>query len=143
MAPIAVARDGAKLAAEGYADRGIAVHTASIDDPDSLDRVFQDAAAVINCAGPFLETADAVASAALRAGIHYLDLTAEQPSAQATFETFDTPAREAGVVMIPAMGFYGGFADLLVTTAMGHSTSTPTSADEIKIAIALDSWHPT
>lgn len=77
MAPIAVARDGAKLAAEGYADRGIAVHTASIDDPDSLDRAFQDAAAVINCAGPFVETADDVASAALRAEIHYLDLTAE------------------------------------------------------------------
>lgn len=37
------------------------------------------------------------------------------------------------------MGFYGGFADLLATTATSHSTS----ADEIKIAIALDSWHPT
>lgn len=137
MAPIAVARDRAKLAAEGYADRGIAVHTASIDDPDSLDRAFQDAAAVINCAGLFLETADDVASAALRAGIHYLDLTAEQPRARATSETFDTPAREAGIIMIPAMGFYGGFADLLATTPMSHSTS----ADEI--IIALDSWHPT
>ncbi|MFW6040018.1 MAG: saccharopine dehydrogenase family protein [Gemmatimonadota bacterium] len=139
MAPIAVARNGAKLEAEGYADRGIAVRTASVDAPDSLGRAFEGAAAVINCAGPFLDTADAVASAALRAGIHYLDVTAEQASARATFEAFDVRAREAGVVVIPAMGFYGGFADLLVTAVMDGRTA----ADEIGIAIALDRWHPT
>lgn len=139
MAPIAVARNGTKLAAEGFADRGIAVRTASVDAPDSLGSAFDGAAAVINCAGPFLDTADTVASAALRAGIHYLDVTAEQPSVRATYETFDAPAREAGAVVIPAMGFYGGFADLLVTTAMGDWTA----ADEITIAIALDHWHPT
>ena len=46
----------------------------------SLDRSLAVAAAVINCAGPFLETADAVSAAALRARIHYLDVTAEQLS---------------------------------------------------------------
>ena len=139
LTPIAVARDSAQLAAAGYADRGIAVRVASIDDAASLSRAFAGVAAVINCAGPFLDTAHPVASVALSLGIHYLDVTAEQPSAQATFETFDAPAREAGVVVIPAMGFYGGFADLLATTAMGHWDI----ADEISIAIALDSWHPT
>lgn len=139
MVPIAVARDREKLAAAGHADRGIAVRTASIDASDSLVGAFEGAAAVINCAGPFLDTADAVARAALRAGIHYVDVTAEQASAWATFEAFDGPAREAGVVVMPAMGFYGGFADLLVTAAMGDWMA----ADEVAIAIALDSWHPT
>ncbi len=88
---------------------------------------------------PFLDTAHAVTSAALRAGIHYLDVTAEQPSARATYETFDKAARDAGVLVMPAMGFYGGFADLLVTTAMGDWDF----ADEIRVGIALDSWHPT
>ena len=139
IAPIAVGRDAAKLAECGFADRGIEVREASIDDAGSLDRAFVGAAAVVSCAGPFLDTAHAVASAALRTSIHYVDVTAEQVSARATFEAFDEPARTAGVVVIPAMGFYGGFADLLVTTAMGDWDA----ADEIKIGIALDSWHPT
>ncbi|THK34565.1 saccharopine dehydrogenase [Ensifer sp. MPMI2T] len=137
ITPIAVARDVAKLTE--FADLGIAVRGASTDDPDSLDQAFRGAAAVINCAGPFLDTADAVALAALRAGIHYLDVTAEQPSAQATYDKFDMAARDAGVLVIPAMGFYGGFADLLVTAAMGDWEF----ADEIRVGIALDSWHPT
>jgi short subunit dehydrogenase-like uncharacterized protein len=137
--PIAVARDGAKLAELGFAARGIAVRQASIEDEASLDRAFGGAAAIVNCAGPFLETAKAVASAALRVNAHYLDVTAEQGSTLATYETFDDPARDAGLVVMPAMGFYGGFADLLVTAAMADWSV----ADDIRIGIALDSWHPT
>jgi short subunit dehydrogenase-like uncharacterized protein len=139
IAPIAVGRNEARLAECGFVDRGLEVRTASTDDADSLDRAFRGAAAVVNCAGPFMDTADAVASAALRLGIHYLDVTAEQPSAAATFAKFDEQARKCGVVVMPAMGFYGGFADLLVTAAMGDWHSV----DEIRIGVALDSWHPT
>jgi short subunit dehydrogenase-like uncharacterized protein len=139
LTPIAVARDGVKLAEFGFAARGIAVREASIGDEASLDRAFGGAAAIVNCAGPFLETANAVVSAALRVGAHYLDVTAEQGSTLATYETFDELARDAGVVVIPAMGFYGGFADLLVSVAMGDWSF----ADDIRIGIALDSWHPT
>jgi Saccharopine dehydrogenase NADP binding domain len=137
--PVAVARDTGKLAASGFQDLGVEVRTASIDDPASLDRSFADALAVINCAGPFLDTADAVVAASLRSRIHYLDVTAEQASAQATFDKFGALAREAGVVIIPAMGFYGGLSDLLATAAMGDWDF----ADEIRIGIALDSWRPT
>jgi short subunit dehydrogenase-like uncharacterized protein len=137
FAPIAVVRDPAK--ATQFTERGIEVRGASAEDPDALDRALEGAAAVINCAGPFLDTADAVVSAALRRGVHYLDVTAEQPSAQAVYDKFGHAAQEAGVLVIPAMGFYGGFADLLVTAAMGDWDS----ADEIKVGIALDSWHPT
>jgi short subunit dehydrogenase-like uncharacterized protein len=137
MTPIAVVRDPAK--ATQFTQRGIEVRRASVEYPGALDRAFEGVAAVINCAGPFLDTADAVASAALRSGIHYLDVTAEQPSAQAIFENFDKAAQEAGVLVIPAMGFYGGFADLLVTAAMGEWDF----ADGVKVGIALDSWHPT
>jgi hypothetical protein len=139
LVPVAVARDSAKLAASGFRERGIASKCASFDDPVSLDDAFSGVAAVINCAGPFLDTADAVAAAAIRNGAHYLDVTAEQPSAQATLEKFDGPAREAGVLVLPAMGFYGGFADLLATVAMGDWDA----ADEILVGIALNSWHPT
>lgn len=137
LAPIAVVRDPAKAVA--LEELGIELRGASIEDPGTLDRALEGAAAVINCAGPFLDTAKAVASAALRSGIHYLDVTAEQPSAQEIYDKFDHAAREAGVLVIPAMGFYGGFADVLVTAAMGEWDT----ADEIKVGIALDCWHPT
>jgi hypothetical protein len=75
----------------------------------------------------------------LRARIHYLDVTAEQASAAATFERFGAAAREVGVVVLPAMGFYGGLGDLLATAAMGDWDS----ADEMRVGIALDSWWPT
>ena len=139
LRPIAVARDASRLKALGLADRDVECRQASADDPTSLDRALASAAAVVNCAGPFLDTANAVASAALRAKIHYLDVTAEQASAQATFDAFDGPARQAGVVVMPAMGFFGGFADLLVAAAMGDWRR----ADDIRIRIALDSWLPT
>ena len=132
--PIAISRDLAAL------DKNVRLRrSASIEDERSLDRALDGADAVINCAGPFLDTANAVAAAAMRARIHYLDVTAEQASAQATLDDFDAAARDAGVAVIPAMGFYGGFADLLVTAALGDWDS----ADDIAVMIGLDSWHPT
>ena len=69
FAPIAIGRNIAKMTEAGLTESGVPIRTASIDDPASLDRSLAGAAAVINCAGPFLDTADAVAAAALRARI--------------------------------------------------------------------------
>lgn len=137
-AVIAIGRSEEKLAACAFG-RGTETRVARIDDPASLDRSLLGAAAVIHCAGPFLDTAQAVIEAALRAGIHYFDVTAEQTSALSTFERFDTAARERGIVIAPAAGFYGGLGDMLATAAMNEWTR----ADEIYLAIALDSWRPT
>jgi short subunit dehydrogenase-like uncharacterized protein len=137
--PIAIARDLVALTAANFGDFEVPRRRASVDDVDSLDRALDGAHAVINCAGPFLETADAVAAAAVRVGIHYLDVTAEQLSTRATLDKYDIPARKAGIAVIPAMGFYGGFADLLVTAALGDWDR----ADTIEIMVGLDSWHPT
>jgi short subunit dehydrogenase-like uncharacterized protein len=111
---------------------------AELDDPASLEQAFAGCAVVINCAGPFLDTAAPVARAALRAGCHYIDVTAEQPSAQASFAELDAPARAAGRVVIPAAAFYGGLADLLASALASDG-----DIDEITVAIALDRWWPT
>jgi hypothetical protein len=137
--PILSGRDAAKLKEAGNAHPGSEVRVATVDDPGSLDRALSGAAAVINCAGPFIDTAAPVIDAALRASIHYLDIAAEQASVLAVFERFTNAAQDAGVVVAPAMGFYGGLGDLLATAAMGEWDA----ADEICIAIALDSWKPT
>jgi short subunit dehydrogenase-like uncharacterized protein len=49
---------------------------------------------VVNCAGPFLDTALPVVEAALRAKIPYLDVAAEQAAAQ-SIRARDADARRA------------------------------------------------
>jgi saccharopine dehydrogenase-like protein len=134
----AIGRDPARLAAAAFPPEILQVE-AAIEDDRALDRALAGAAAVISCAGPFLDTAHALVAAALRQGLHYLDVTAEQLSAQATFDAYGEAAVKAGVVVIPAMGFYGGLSDLLTTAAMGDWLD----ADDARIGIALDSWWPT
>ena len=131
-------RDEHRLHAMAEADSD-SVRPARLEDPVALDRALAGAAAVINCAGPFLDTAEPLIAAALRAGIPYVDVTAEQGSVLATVERFDAPAREAGVAVLPGMAFWGSLGDLLASAAMGNWPD----ADEIRIATALDSWRPT
>lgn len=139
MAPIAIARDLASFESTGWSRRDVLRREAHIHEPETLDLALKGVQAVINCAGPFLETADAVANAALRTKAHYIDISAEQPSARQMLDMYDISARKAGVAVIPSMSFYGGFADLLVTTALGDWGH----ADTIDVMIGLDSWHPT
>lgn len=139
MTPILAGRDAEKLNAMRDMYPEVDSRVASIDDAASLDHALSGAVAVINCSGPFLDTAPPVIEAALRARIHYLDLTAEQPVVIAAFEHFADRAHEAGIIIVAAMAFYGGLSDLLATAAMGDWTA----ADDIHIAIALDSWMPT
>jgi hypothetical protein len=138
--PIALGRDASKVAA-ALGDRAgnVEIRGARLDSADSLDRGLAGTAAVIHCAGPFLDTAAPLVEAALRARVHYVDVTAEQGSALSTFASFDTPARERGIVVVPAAGFYGGLGDLLATSAMGGWAQ----ADRIDVAIALSGWRPT
>jgi hypothetical protein len=133
---VAVGRDAARL--EEMFPTGVDRRVAVLDDPVSLEQAFAGCAVVINCAGPFLDTAAPVARAALRAGCHCIDVTAEQASALASFADFDAPARAAGRVVIPAAGFYGGLADLLAS-----ALASPGPIDEITVAVGLDRWWPT
>ena len=128
--PVAVGRDASKLPE---------MRVAPLDSPELLDRALGGVDAVINCAGPFLDTAEPLIEAALRNRVHYFDVTAEQTSALSAFERFDERARERGIVVVPAAGFYGGLGDLVATHAM-HGW---VRAERIDIAIALDSWWPT
>ena len=135
---VRIGRDAARLA-KSSADDATPWRVAAIDDPAQLDAAIRGTDAVINCAGPFLDTALPVVDAALRAGIPYLDVMAEQAALQALIEQRDASARDAGVRLVPAAAFYGGLADLLVTAA----ADADTPLDRVDIAIGLDSWHPT
>ncbi|MFD5323656.1 saccharopine dehydrogenase family protein [Streptomyces sp. NPDC127092] len=139
--PVLSGRDGRKLKelSQTATAEGLEVRPAAVDDPAALDRALAGAAAVINCAGPFATTAAPVVEAALRAGIPYVDVAAEIEANLDTFTRYAEPARAAGVLVVPAMAFYGGLGDLLATAATGEWTA----ADEVHVAYGLDSWHPT
>ena len=94
---------------------------------------------MVNCAGPFLDTAAPLIEAALRALIHYVDVAAEQTAVFEIFQRDTGQARDAGILVTPALAFYGGLSDLLATAAAGDWES----ADTITVAVALDSWLPT
>jgi short subunit dehydrogenase-like uncharacterized protein len=115
------------------------IKAADINDSKSLDNAFSEAKIIINCAGPFLDTAEPIIESALRLGIHYIDLSAEQRAVLDVFEQFSEQAGNKEILVIPAAAFYGGLGDLLSSVL----TKDWTEIDEINIYIGLDSWHPT
>ena len=130
-----VGRDSTRLRAVAHA-HDAEVRVASLDHPVELRRAFDGATAVINCVGPFERSAEAVVAAAVAVRAHYLDFTAEQAPLLALSQRWDHPARDAGVAIAPAVGFYGGMGDLLASvTASGVERPT-----EVAIGYAVDDW---
>ncbi|MFK4088165.1 saccharopine dehydrogenase NADP-binding domain-containing protein [Kribbella sp. NPDC020789] len=111
------------------------VRPATVDDEPAHDAALIGADAVINAAGPFALTGAAVSAAAVRAGIPYVDVAAE---IEANADMF-AAHQDAPTPIVPAMAFYGGLSDLLITAALDGRTS----ADEVIVAYGLSSWHPT
>lgn len=116
------------------------VRIATLDDAEALRSAFAGCGVVINAAGPFLDTATPVVEAALAAGCHYIDVTAEQASARDTLQRHHQRARQRGRCVIPAAGFFGGLADLLASTLAPSRLGT---IDHATVAVALDHWWPT
>jgi hypothetical protein len=139
LTPILSGRDPSRLAAMAGQFPGLEVRPATVDDSRSLENAVRDTGLVVNCAGPFLDTAIPVAAAAVHAGADYLDVAAEQAAVQAVYQAHEELRWPADVAVIPAMAFYGGLADLLATDAMaGWET-----VDEITVAYGIDRWWPT
>ncbi|NKE60669.1 saccharopine dehydrogenase, partial [Lentzea sp. PSKA42] len=107
----------AELEKRGFEPLPFGRAQATADYPAALDRALTGAAAVINTAGPFAVTALPLIAAAERVGIPYVDVAAE---IEANADTF---ARGASIPVVPAMAFFGGLADLLVTAAMADWTT--------------------
>ena len=57
MTPIAIARDANALSAANFPENEVYHRQATLNDAASLDRALHEAQAVINCAGPFVDTA--------------------------------------------------------------------------------------
>ncbi len=95
----------------------LATAAARLDDPAALRELLEPCAAVISCAGPFVEHGEPVVRAAVAAGTHYLDTTGEQPFMRAVFDDHGPRAERAGVALLTAMGFDYAPGDMLAALA--------------------------
>jgi len=104
--PVLAGRDPA--AVERLARQlGLPSRVFALDDPAAVERGLAGpppVVAVLHCAGPFVHTSAPMVRACLAARAHYLDITGEL----AVFESVlaaGPAAREAGVVLLPGVGF--------------------------------------
>lgn len=101
-----------------------------LDDDSVIDAALKDVSVLLNCAGPYLRTADPLMRAAIRNGVHYLDVAAELDSYRLA-EQLDAAARSAGVMLLPGSG---GSVAMLGCLA-GHAAARVDEPREIAIAL--------
>jgi len=76
----------------------------ALDDVDVLVSKLRDFKVVAHCAGPFAHTARQMMRAAIKAGVHYVDITGEIPVFEQG-QQLHNEALAAGVVVCPGVGF--------------------------------------
>ena len=98
--PVVAGRNGTKTRGVGI-QLGTDSRVFDVEDAaDNLDGID----AVLNCAGPFVETYEPLVEACLETGTHYLDITGELDVFEAVAER-DREAEKAGVCLLPGVGF--------------------------------------
>lgn len=90
-----------KAVAERY---GFETRVFGLGDGPRLRVALEDCAAVLHLAGPFSQTARPMVDACLDTGTHYLDVTGEIDVFEALARR-DARAREAGITILPGVGF--------------------------------------
>lgn len=84
-----------------------------------------DVSLVLNCAGPFSRTSKAMIDACISTGSHYLDITGEIEAIELAAARHDQ-ARDAGIALLPAVGFDVVPSDCLART-VAESLERPVS----------------
>lgn len=91
-------------------------HIFGVDEADSWQDALADKKVLINAAGPFKFTAEQAMNASVKAGTHYLDISAELATYQLA-ESMDQAAKEAGIQLISGAGLFVSYDALVVHLA--------------------------
>ena len=75
-----------------------------LDDPGTLATAVSDVDCMLNCAGPFSNTAEPLVEGCIRGGTDYVDITGEIPVIERVRDC-DAAAANAGVTLLPSVGF--------------------------------------
>ena len=76
----------------------------ALEDQNATFRALENVPAVLNCAGPFADTAAPMMQACLASKAHYLDITGEIDVFEQA-NALDAQAKRAAVVLCPGVGF--------------------------------------
>ncbi len=112
------------------AELGVEYRVFGLDDTAAIDAGLAGVSVLLNCAGPFMRTADALMKASIRNGIHYLDTAAELDSYRLA-GTLDDDAKAAGVMLMPG----GGGSVAMLGSLAGHAVSRVNDPRKIRIAL--------
>ncbi|APW98514.1 saccharopine dehydrogenase [Halobiforma lacisalsi AJ5] len=109
----------------------------ALEDPDVVAEAIDgaDVDCVLNCAGPFSNTADPLVEGCLRTNTDYVDITGEIPVIEGIADR-DAAAIDAGVSLLPAVGFSVVAMDCLAA----HLDRRLPEADAL--ALGADSLRP-
>jgi short subunit dehydrogenase-like uncharacterized protein len=132
-------RDDAKLERLSEQLGGVAWRAVSLEDREGLRELLEPCSVVAACAGPFSLYGEPVVEAAVETGTHYVDTTGEQGFMRMIFERYGERARQAGVALVPGMGFDyvpGDMIAALTADEMGP-------LEEIVVAYCVHGFAPT
>lgn len=101
--PVVAGRRGEKVHRQA-ATHDLDTRVFDLDDPAVVADALDGVAVVLNCAGPFAATSEPLVSACIETGTHYLDITGEIDVFEA-IAARDEAARDAGVTLLPGVGF--------------------------------------
>ena len=103
LQPVLAGRSAEKLHSYAAA-QGLEERVFGLESAEEVDAGLAGMQTVIHCAGPFNQTAEAMARGCIRNGVHYLDITGEIGVFEA-LATMDDAAKAAGVMLMPGTGF--------------------------------------
>jgi short subunit dehydrogenase-like uncharacterized protein len=127
-------RDGEELAAQ-VDELGRPGRRFDLDDPEVVAEALEDVDCVLNCAGPFSNTAEPLVEGCLESGTDYVDVTGEIPVIESIHDR-DGEADDAGVTLLSAAGFSTVPMDCL---AAHLADRLPEATD---LALGVDSLRP-
>ncbi len=112
------------------AELGVEYRVFGLNDAAAIDVGLAGVSVLLNCAGPFMRTADALMKASIRNSIHYLDTAAELDSYRLA-GTLDDDAKAAGVMLMPG----GGGSVSMLGSLAGHAVARVSDPRKIRIAL--------
>jgi len=95
------------------AELGVSYHVFTVDDEAGWAKALADKHVLINAAGPFKHTAKQAVDACFKAGVHYLDISAELETYQLA-EALDEKAKNAKIQLMPGAGLFVSYDALAV-----------------------------
>jgi short subunit dehydrogenase-like uncharacterized protein len=131
MRPVLAGRSRAKVE-KLAAELGCASAVFAVDDHTSMVSALTSVRAVLNCAGPFSQTARSMMQGCLATHVHYFDITGEIDVFELAHSVHEK-AQRARVVLCPGVGF-----DVVPTDCLALSLKTALP-DATHLSLGFDS----